>query len=88
VYLTGSGQLDNPVARGSAAGSDPLSRPRSVISAAVGGQPVEIAFAGMAPGFVGLTQVNLKIPNLLPGDYPLVVTINGETSNASTITVR
>jgi len=88
AYLTGSGRVDNPVATGSAAGSDPLSRPRAAVSATVGDQPVEIAFVGLAPGFVGLTQMNLKIPNLAAGNYSLVVTVNGEKSNAATVTVK
>jgi uncharacterized protein (TIGR03437 family) len=88
AYLTGTGRPDNPVATGSGAGSDPLSRPRATVSVTIGNQPAEIAFAGLTPGFVGLTQVNLKIPNLAAGDYPLVVTVNGEKSNAVTVTVK
>ena len=88
AYMTGVGRVDNPVATGSAAGSDPLSRPRAAVSATIGNQSAEIAFAGLAPGFVGLTQVNLRIPILAPGDYPLVVTVNGEKSNAAMVTVK
>jgi uncharacterized protein (TIGR03437 family) len=88
AYITGIGRLDNPVATGSAAGSDPLSRPRAAVSATIGTQTADIVFAGLSPGFVGLTQVNLRIPNLAPGDYPLVVTVNGEKSNAAMVTVK
>jgi uncharacterized protein (TIGR03437 family) len=88
LYLTGAGQVDNAVATGKAAGSDPLSRPRASVSVTVGSQTADIAFAGLAPGFVGLTQINLKIPNLAPGDYPLVVSVNGEKSNAATVSVK
>jgi uncharacterized protein (TIGR03437 family) len=88
AYLTGTGRLDYAVATGNSAPSDPLSRPRATVSATLGNQPVDIAFAGMAPGFVGLAQINLKIPNLAAGDYPLVVTINGEKSNTATVTVK
>jgi uncharacterized protein (TIGR03437 family) len=88
AYLTGMGRPDNPVATGNGAGSDPLSRPRAAVSVTIGNQPAEIAFAGLTPSFVGLTQVNLKIPNLAAGDYPLVVTVNGEKSNAVTVTVK
>jgi len=88
AYLTGTGRVDNPVATGSSAAADPLSRPRAVVSAAIGNQPVEIVFAGLAPGFVGLAQVNIKIPNLTAGDYPLVVTVNGEKSNAAMVSVK
>lgn len=88
AYLTGVGRLDQPVATGGPAGSDPLARPRGLVSATIDNQPVEIAFAGMTPGFVGLTQVNLRIPSMLPGDYPLVVMVDGQKSNAATITVK
>jgi uncharacterized protein (TIGR03437 family) len=88
AYMTGPGRLDNPVATGGPAGSDPLSRPRGNVTATIGGQTAEISFAGMTPGFVGLAQVNLKIPSLAPGDYPLVVAVDGEKSNAATVTVK
>src|SRR5207237_1186276 len=67
AYLTGTGRVDNAIATGAPAASDPLSRPRGLVFATIDNQPVEIAFAGMTPGFVGLTQVNLKVPNMLPG---------------------
>jgi uncharacterized protein (TIGR03437 family) len=88
AYLTGIGQLDNPVATGGPAAGNPLSRPKGNVTATLDNRPVDIAFAGMTPGFVGLTQVNFKIPNLMPGDYPLVIMVNGEKSNAATITVK
>jgi len=88
AYMTGSGQLDNAVATGQAAGSEPLSRPRGSVSATINNQPVEVAFAGLTPGFIGLMQMNLKMPGLAPGSYPLVVTINGEKSNAAMVTIK
>lgn len=88
AYWTGPGRLDNPVATGGPAGSDPLSRPRGQVTATIGNQTAEIAFAGMTPGFVGLAQMNLKVPSLAPGDYPLVISVDGEKSNAATITVK
>jgi uncharacterized protein (TIGR03437 family) len=88
AYLTGAGRVDNPVATGTAAAADPLSRPKAVVTAAINDSPAEIAFAGMSPGFVGLLQVNLKVPNVAAGNYPLVVTINGEKSNAAMVTVK
>jgi uncharacterized protein (TIGR03437 family) len=42
----------------------------------------------MTPSFVGLAQANLKIPNVASGDYLLVVSVNGEKSNARTISVK
>ncbi|MEP7366001.1 MAG: IPT/TIG domain-containing protein [Acidobacteriota bacterium] len=88
AYMTGSGALDNPVETGKPAGSEPLSRPRGSVSATINNQPVEIAFAGLTPGFIGLMQMNLKMPALAPGSYPMVVTINGEKSNAAMVTIK
>ena len=88
AYLTGAGRVDNSIATGGPAASDPLARPRGIVTATVDNQPADVVFAGMTPGFVGLAQVNLRIPNLLPGDYPLVITVNGEKSNAAMVTVK
>ncbi|MEO8127628.1 MAG: IPT/TIG domain-containing protein [Bryobacteraceae bacterium] len=88
AYLTGSGQLDNPVASGAAAKADPISRPRGPVTATIGGVNAEVAFGGLTPAFVGLMQVNMKIPNLAPGTYPLVITVNSEKSNGAMVTVK
>ena len=88
AYLTGAGQVDNGVASGAAAKGDPISRPRSLVTATLNGVAVEVAFAGLTPEFVGLMQVNFKVPSFLPGSYVLVVTANGEKSNAAMVTVK
>lgn len=88
AYLTGAGRVDNAVPSGGAASGDPLSRPRGPVTATIADMPADVAFGGLTPGFVGLMQVNLKVPNLQPGTYPLVVTVNGEKSNAAMVTVQ
>jgi len=87
VYLTGGGAVDNAVPTGAVAPSAPLSRVVVSASATIGGQTADILFLGLAPGFVGLLQANLKVPQLSAGDYPLVVTIGGARSNSPLITV-
>jgi uncharacterized protein (TIGR03437 family) len=82
VYLTGIGSVDNLVASGAPASASPLSRPVLPFSAAIGDQEVSIIFLGLAPGFVGLAQANLVVPDLPAGDYLLTITVNGITSNA------
>jgi uncharacterized protein (TIGR03437 family) len=88
AYLTGSGPLDNPVQNGAPAPSMPLSRPLGAVTASLNGVPAEVAFAGLTPGFVGLMQVNAKVPSLPPGTYPLVVSIAGQWSNSALMTVK
>jgi uncharacterized protein (TIGR03437 family) len=87
VYLTGIGAVDNPVATGAAASANPLSRPVAAFSATLGDAEVQVLFLGLAPGFVGLAQANLVIPKLPPGDYLLVIVVNGVPSNAVFVTV-
>lgn len=88
AYLTGTGALDFPVATGEAAGSTQLSRPVGVVTATINGQPVHVEFAGLTPGFVGLMQVNLRVPALGAGTYPLVVTVGGEKSNSALFSIK
>ena len=88
VYMTGAGEVDNAVATGSIAGSAPLSRHKGNVTATINGTMAEIAFAGLTPQFIGLTQVNLKVPSLPAGSYPLVVSVNGQASTAAMITIK
>ena len=88
AYLTGGGELDFAVPTGSPAGSDPLSRTRFPAFATINGVPANVLFAGMTPTFIGLMQVNIEVPPLPPGTYPLVISINGVDSNGPMITVN
>lgn len=41
----------------------------------------DVQFSGLAPGFVGLWQVNAKVPaNVPPGDVPVFVSLSGINS--------
>jgi uncharacterized protein (TIGR03437 family) len=56
----------------------------------VGGQTAPFLFAGLAPGFVGLNQVNVQLPTgLTPGNVvPVVVSTANLNSNTATIAVQ
>jgi len=49
--------------------------------------PAEIQFAGLAPGFVGLMQINLKVPAVPAGEQNLEVNIGGTVAPKSVISV-
>lgn len=88
VYFTGQGPLDTAVATGAAAPTDKLVRPVAPSRVTIGGEPADVPFLGLAPGFVGLGQANVKIPaGLQPGDYPLVLIVGDVESPPATITV-
>jgi len=89
VYLTGIGPLNNVVADGVLTPSSPLSTATSSYSATINKLDAPISFLGLTPGFVGLAQANLTIPaGLKAGTYPLVITVDGTSSNAAMITVQ
>ena len=56
--------------------------------ATIGGFDTSIKFLGLTPGFVGLAQANLEIPNLNPGKYNMILTVDGVDSNAGSIWVK
>lgn len=87
VYLTGQGRLDLPIPTGAPAPEHTLVSALATTSATIGNQNAEILFAGMAPGMIGVFQVNLRVPPLSAGDYPVVVAIGASTSNSAMITV-
>jgi uncharacterized protein (TIGR03437 family) len=87
VFLTGLGQVGPPVETGRAAPASPLSLARFEPTVTVGGVNVGVLFAGLAPGFVGVYQIN----GLLPGNVPLgtqVPLVISAGSNSTTINVR
>ena len=88
VYLTGSGPVNPPVATGALSPLSPVASVTSQTSATIGPSSASVAFAGLTPGFVGLLQMNIVVPaSLSSGDFPLIVTINGEASNSGTVSV-
>jgi hypothetical protein len=87
VYLAGLGALDNPVATGASAPSAPLSNALATVSATLGGTTAKVTFAGLTPGFVGLAQVNVQIPNLAPGNYSLIITAGSDASSPATLSI-
>jgi uncharacterized protein (TIGR03437 family) len=87
VYLTGQGAVSPAVRDGAPASSTTLSNVLIAATATIGGQQAQVSFAGLAPTLAGVTQMNILIPNLAPGTYPLVVSMNGKASNSATITI-
>jgi len=87
VYLTGQGLLDALIPDGTAAPTDPPISPEVPLTAAVGGQSVEVASARMAPGLVGVLEVTIAVPRLSPGDAVMTVDIGGAISNAGVVTL-
>lgn len=91
VYCTGLGATQPAVGSGLGAPSaEPLARVVFPVTATLGGAPGTVSFAGLAPGFAGLYQVNVQIPSgVAPGTaVPLVLFQNGVASNTTTLAIR
>ncbi len=87
LFFTGQGPVDSDVDDGDAPQAGKIVRATSDVSATIGGVAADVEFAGLAPSFPGVAQINLKIPQLASGVYPVVVTIGGETSNAANVAI-
>jgi uncharacterized protein (TIGR03437 family) len=90
LYCTGLGDVTHRPPLGSPSPSDPLARTLAIPTVTVGGVPALVSFSGLAPGYVGLYQVNLQVPSNAPaGDaVPVILKIGGVTSNTATIAIE
>ncbi len=89
IYCTGLGATNPKVASGSAPPSNQTAVAIATATVAIGGRSSFVSFAGLAPGFVGLYQINAQIPAGLPaGSQQVTVQMNGISSNVTTITTR
>jgi len=79
IYGTGLGAVSTPQQDGTAAkGESTIALP----TVTIGGTAAMVTFSGLAPGFVGLNQVNIMIPLGTPsGNQPVVMTVGGVASN-------
>jgi uncharacterized protein (TIGR03437 family) len=89
IYATGLGDVSNRPALGSGGPVDPFARTLGTPEVTVGGVPATVTFSGLAPGFSGLYQINVQVPDGAPTgpDVPIVLKIGGVPSNTATIAV-
>jgi len=60
------------------------------VTATIGGQPAKVLFAGLAPGFAGLYQVNVVVPTGVTtgADIPVILTTAGFSSTPVTVAIK
>jgi len=75
VYLTGLGTVSPTLADGTAGTSGTLYRADTDLTVYVGGEQGKVEFKGQAPGFPGLYQLNVTLPQFLKasGNLPLAL---------------
>jgi uncharacterized protein (TIGR03437 family) len=60
----------------------------SAVSATVGGKTAQVTLARPWQDSAGIYEVNLILPQLAPGDYPLQLTAGGVASNTAVVSVQ
>ena len=92
TFATGAGETDPPLPPGEAAPPDGNPLVFTVVQPTVmiGGIAAQVLFSGMAPGWVGLWQINAEVPpDVTPGSVvPLQIIVGGVASNTATIAVQ
>jgi len=89
LFINGLGKTTNQPASGEASPSENLSTTFAIPTVMIGGHNAPVQFSGLAPGLVGLYQVNVQIPMDAPsGIQPLTVSIGGTESQTSQIAVK
>jgi uncharacterized protein (TIGR03437 family) len=86
LYATGQGLADHGNVAGQAAVA-PYPRPAQPVTLTIGSVAAKLLYAGSAPGFVGLLQINAVAPGgfMQPGPAPVQLIVGSAASPAITI---
>ncbi len=88
LFTTGLGPVTVNVPDGDAAPSDPLANTEDPFQVLVNNEPCDVLFSGLAPGFVGLYQINFVLPTDLPsGNLDLQITSPYASSNIALLPI-
>jgi uncharacterized protein (TIGR03437 family) len=88
VYVNGLGSTTPAFGTNEASPSNPPAATNISPTALLGAVLAPVRFAGLAPSFVGLYQVNIEVPANAPtGEVVLILQSNGVPSNAVTISI-
>ena len=93
IFATGAGATNPPLAPGEAApaSGNPLVLTQVQPGVTIGGKTARVLFSGLAPGFVGLWQINAEVPrdvDTSPLFVELRIIVAGNSSNAATVAVQ
>jgi uncharacterized protein (TIGR03437 family) len=88
IFLAGMGTVSNPPADGSPSTGTSLTTVTPVVN--IGGVPATVSYSGLAPGEVGLYQLNVLVPagTMTGNAVPILITIGNETANLVTMAIQ
>jgi uncharacterized protein (TIGR03437 family) len=92
LYVTGVGAVLPAISDGAAPAASTaladLPRPAQPTTVTIGPAQASIDFIGIPAGLVGVTQINVQVPNgISSGVQPVVVTVGGVASAPATVTI-
>jgi uncharacterized protein (TIGR03437 family) len=89
IYATGVGNTNPLVADGQAAPGSTLAQATGATNVTISGVAAQVLFSGLAPGFVGLWQINAVLPTGLPTNLTtnLTIELKGKSSFTTTLAV-
>lgn len=87
LYLTGLGSVTPPIVNGDLPGTDPTSLVTAPIRVFIADMPAEVQFAGLAPGFPGLYQLNVRVPGGIVTGTSAVVEIQTPEATVRQVTL-
>jgi uncharacterized protein (TIGR03437 family) len=90
IYCAGLGLTNPAIDAGTPSSLTTLSPTVNPVTVTIGGQDATVLFAGLAPGFVGLYQINAFVPaGVTPSDQvPVILSVGGQSSPVVTMSVR
>ena len=90
LFLTGLGAVSPAIPAGTPGGDNAANGPLNQVAAGAvtvtfGGKAATVVFAGLAPGFAGLYQINFQVPEAATGGTVVVATRDGATSDTTAL---
>jgi len=81
LYAAGIGPVNNQPATGSSGPITPLASTKNSVNVSLGGRACEVQYSGLAPGLVGVYQVNFRVPSDVPsGVEDLILSVGTAAS--------
>lgn len=87
LYLNGMGNTTPAVEAGFPGGADPIAAPVIPPAVSLGGVPLSVEFAGLAPGQVGIYQINARVPRSVPTGFEIPLSVS-QGGQGTSVTVR